>query len=108
MNAVADGGGAGGGGELRLGSGTAARLAARHEQAAASITSAAASMPGSVDGGLASALLARIVAGVATTADDLAIVNEASAILVTHVDEALGETDAEVMSGFTGLREVIS
>lgn len=96
------------GSDLRLGGTTARGIAAFHEEAAAAITTTAASMPTGIDGGLGSDLLARIVAGVATTADDIALVNEASALLVLDVDGAFGATEAAVADGFTRLEGGLS
>lgn len=100
--------GSDGGGELRLGVTTAERIAAFHEDAASAITTTARSMPTAIDGGLGSDLLARIVAGVATTADDIALVNEASALLVLDIDGAFGTTETDVAEGFASLEGGLS
>jgi hypothetical protein len=93
--------------EIRLDAGTAEAVAGCHDRASTSIEDTASSMPRAVDGGEASALLSRIVAGVATTAAGLADVGRAAAVVVRDVDGELAETEAEVASVFRDMTKEI-
>lgn len=88
---------------LRLDAGAAAAISAKHERAATTIDDSAGSMPPSVDGGLATAYLARLMAAVASTAGELAILNQAVASQVRDVADALGQTEAAIADEFVSI-----
>ena len=94
-------------GEIRLGAGTAEEIASGHDAAAALIDGTAGAMPASVDGGAASALLGRILAGVSETAAGIADVSRASALVVRGVDSDVERTEASVASEFRDLTKEI-
>lgn len=93
--------------EIRLDAGTAESVAGCHDRASTSIEDTAASMPTGVDGGAASALLSRILAGVATTASGLADVGRAAAVAVRDVDGELAATESEVAGVFRDMTKEI-
>lgn len=86
--------------EIRLGPEVAEQIASRHDNASSLIEDSAAGMPATVDGGEASDLLARIIAGVARTASGLADTHRAASVVVRDVDGDFGETEAAVASTF--------
>jgi hypothetical protein len=93
--------------EIQLGADTGESIAAEHDKASTLIEDTAEAMPAGVDGGEASELLARILAGVATTASSLADVNLASALVVRDVDGSFGETESEVATVFRDMTKEI-
>lgn len=93
--------------EIRLGADTAESIAARHDKASTLIEDTAEAMPTDIDGGEASALLARILAGVSTTASGLADVSRGAALVVRDVDGSFGETESEVAMVFRDMTKEI-
>ena len=93
--------------EIRLGPEVAEDIASRHDKAATLIEDSAGGMPESVDGGEASDLLARIVAGVARTASGMADTHRATGVMVRDVDGDFGETEAAVASTFRDMTKDI-
>lgn len=88
---------------VELATGVAAHLAGRHQEAAAELDGLAASLPAGVDGGLATGHLLEIVAAVAATAGDIALINTLvrDQVLATGAD--FEETDTEVGGGLAAL-----
>lgn len=108
MSPAADGGGSGEGREIRLGADTGESIAGRHDRASDAITDTADTAPEALDGGEASVLLGRIVAGVGGTAERIAQANQAAAVVVRDVDGDLGDTEAEVATVFRTMTQEIS
>lgn len=88
---------------FRLDAGAADTIAAHHEAAATTIDESAGSAPAAVDGGLASAYLADILAAVCTSAAEVAAVNLGTAELVRDVADQAGLTDGAIGDGFTSM-----
>lgn len=93
--------------EIRLGPEVAEDIASRHDHASSLIEDSAAGMPEGVDGGQASDLLARIMAGVARTASGMADTHRAAGVVVRDVDGDFGETEAAAASTFRDMTEEI-
>lgn len=81
---------------VALAAGAADHIAGRHEGAAAGLDALAASLPTAVDGGWATAHLLEIVAAVAATAGDLALINTLLRDQVLAAGADLEATDSEV------------
>lgn len=81
---------------VALAAGAADHIAGRHQEAAVGLEGLLASLPATVDGGRATAHLLGIVAAVAATAGDLALINTLlrDQVLATGAD--LEATDSEV------------
>ncbi len=90
---------------LRLDSTSAAKIAGMHDDAATTIDGSAGSMPGNVDGGLGTPYLSDILAAVATTAGELAAVNQAVAGQVRDVVDDMGLTESAVAGQFEAMNE---
>lgn len=89
---------------LRLDPATAGTVAGRHEAAAEGIDGAAASVPGSVDGGYGAAYLHDIIAAVSETAGEIAVINAGVARLVRDVADSIGLTDDQVGARFDAMK----
>lgn len=92
---------------IQLSEATEAELAAFHDGAATGITNLAGTVPSSVDGGEGTADVLSIIAAVVSTADDIALVNEAAAAQVRAVGQDLGSTDGQVATGFDAMEVVV-
>lgn len=92
-------GGGGPSGDVELDPVAAASISGCHQSAAGRITGQAASVP-TVDGGYGTADLNLILSKVLSTADDLALINEAAAAQVSQVSTHFTGTDAAIASMF--------
>ena len=90
---------------LRLDAGAAAKIAGLHELAATTVDDSAASMPDAVDGGLATAYLSEVIAAVATTAAELAVISTTVAGQVRDVADDLGLTEDVIAEHWRSMSE---
>lgn len=81
--------------KLRIDPGDGEQIATLHKDAASGIEETASSLPGSVDAGIASALISDILAQLTEHADQLAIANESVGNMVSSVVKDLDQTDEE-------------
>ncbi|WP_374454024.1 hypothetical protein [Nocardioides sp.] len=91
---------------LRLDAGAADLVASGHEEAAATIDSAATSAPVSVDAGYGAGHVLDILAAVSETAGEIAMVNAAVGALVRDVASDLGLTEAAIGREFDEMARV--
>ena len=89
--------------DLAISDAAARAVAGLHDDAAAGIEGTASSVPGAVDGGLASAKLSEILKQLATHADDLAIANRGTAGVMRAVANDFFATEDAVAGQFRGL-----
>lgn len=78
-------------------------IASAHADAATGIESTASSLPGTVDGGLASAVLGNIMGKLVGDADTLAVAHRGTDRLMTAVANDLFATDEAVTEQFNAL-----
>ncbi|MDN4173307.1 hypothetical protein QWY28_10165 [Nocardioides sp. SOB77] len=86
--------------DIEISDADARAIAQLHDSAAEGIEGTAGSVPGSVDGGLAAAVLGRILGKLVTDADDLAIAHRGTAGVMRSVADDFYSTDAAVGSAF--------
>ena len=82
--------------DIRISDADARVVAELHESAAQEVEGVAGSLPGAVDGGLASAVLGEILGELVSHADDLALANRGTAGVLRAVADDFYGTDGEV------------
>lgn len=90
--------------DIAISDADAEAVAGHHDQAAEGIEGTADAVPGSVYGGLASAVLGQILGRLAGHADDLALANRAAAGVMRAVAADFYSTDEGVDTAFTRLQ----
>lgn len=83
------------------------QMANRHRMAAEDLESVLATIPPSVDGGVASAVIASIVAKLATRADDLATVSRVAGVVLGEIVADTRRTDESAAEGFRSALDAI-
>lgn len=94
--------------KLRIDPGAGKQIATLHKDGASGIEKTASSLPGSVDAGIASALISDILAQLTEQADQLAIANQSVGNMVNSVVEDLGQTDEETAVPLRGLKSSLN
>ena len=89
---------------IRISDADARVVAGLHETGAEGIEGTAPTLPGSVDGGLASGILGTILAQLVSDADDLALANRGTAGVLRAVAADFYGTDQEVGAEFTRMQ----
>ncbi|MDP3893189.1 hypothetical protein [Nocardioides sp.] len=92
---------------IRLTDGARETIAGEHDAAAERIDALAASLPTAVDGGLGEGHLLAIVAAVAATSGDIAIINAVTRDQVNEIGADFGTAESEVAANFNGLAGVV-
>jgi hypothetical protein len=88
---------------IRLEEGAGERIAGKHDSASTTIHGSAKRGPEGVDGGVGTPHLLDILAAVAGTADDLALIHGVLGEQVRSAAGSIARTDAEVAASFARL-----
>lgn len=94
--------------KLRIDPGDGEQIATLHKDAASGIEKTASSLPGSVDAGIASALISDILAQLTEQADQLSIANESVGNMVSSVVKDLDQTDEEAAGPLRRLKSSLN